>query len=102
MPKIKTFAKVGDPKALEVKLAPQEQVVFDAIPKGKTGIERGALVAILDGLAADGTLKTGQAPSSILGYYTKHLVDSKLITVTVVEVEAPKKEKPAKETPKAA
>lgn len=97
----KIFKKVGDPKALEIKLAPQEQVVFDAIPKGAKGIERADLIAKLDELAAAGTLKTGQATSSILGYYTKHLVDSKLIEVETVVVEVEKKAKGKKETPAA-
>jgi hypothetical protein len=77
-----------------VKLAPQEQVVFDSIPATKAGIERAELVALLEGLASgdDPKLKTGQKPASILGYYTKHLVDSGL-----VEVEKIVEEKPAKQ-----
>lgn len=79
-----------------IKLAPQEQVVFDSIPNNKTGIERADLVAKLEALAEDGTLKTGQKPASILGYYTKHLIDSKLITVEKIVEEPPKKEKAEK------
>lgn len=78
-----------------VKLAPQETVVFDAIPATKAGIERAELVAALEKLAEDGTLKTGQKPASILGYYTKHLVDSGLVTVEKIVEEPAKQEEKA-------
>jgi hypothetical protein len=96
----KMFRRIGNPKDLDVKLAPQERVVFDAIPRTKTGIEREELIAKLEELAKtpdpknEGkmVLQTGQKPASILGYYTKHLVDSKLIEVERIE------EKPVKTT----
>lgn len=90
----KMFKKIGDPKALEVKLAPQEQIIFDAIPKSKGGIERADLLVILEGKVEE--LKTRQKVASILGYYTKHLIDSKLIEIEKVVTEPVKAEKPAK------
>jgi hypothetical protein len=74
-----------------VKLAPQEQVLFDLIPATKGGIERAALIEALDAAVEAETLKTKQKTSIILGYYKKHLVDSGL-----VEVEKVVEEKPAK------
>ena len=81
----------------DVKLAPQEAVVFDAIPMTKGGIERGELVTNLEALATgdDPQLKTKQSVASILGYYTKHLVDSGLIEVERVEEPAAKEESKA-------
>src|SRR5210317_336678 len=89
----KMFRKISNNKGDDaVKLAPQEQVVFDAIPASKAGIERADLVTKLEELASgdEPTLKTGQKPASILGYYTKHLVDSKLIEVEKIVEEPPK------------
>lgn len=95
----KMFKRVGDPAKLEVKLAPQEVVVFEHIPA--KGIERKDLVAALEQAAKDGKLQTKQTPASILGYYTKHLVDSKLIEIERIE-EAPTKAEPKeKAAPKA-
>lgn len=79
----KMFKRTGDPKKLEISLAPQEQVVFDQIPTN--GIERKELVAKLEDCVKNGELKTKQAAASILGYYTKHLVDSKLIKIERIE-----------------
>ena len=98
MPKKVTFRKLTDNKGDDaIKLAPQEAVILGAIPKSKTGIERAALITKLEELASgdDPALKTRQSPSSILGYYKKHLVDSGLVEVEVEEVEPPKKEEKA-------
>lgn len=95
----KMFKRVGDPAKLEIKLAPQEVVVLEHIPA--KGIERKDLVAALEQAAKDGKLQTKQAPASILGYYTKHLVDSKLVEIKRIK-EAPAKAEPKeKAAPKA-
>lgn len=98
MPVKKVFRRISDNKGDDaVKLAPQEQVIFDAIPKTKAGIERGALVEKLTELASgdEPQLKTRQSPASILGYYTKHLTDSGLVEVERVETPAAKETKEA-------
>lgn len=95
MAKEKIFRRLSDNKGDDaVKLAPQEQVVFDAIPKTKAGINRTALIEKLTELASgdEPKLKTRQSPASILGYYTKHLVDSRLVEVETVEPPAEKKD----------
>jgi hypothetical protein len=97
MAKVKTFRKLTDNKGDDaVKLAPQEQVIFDSIPKSKAGLKRDALIEKLTELASgdEPKLVTRQSPASILGYYTKHLVDSGLIEVEVTETEPEKKEEP--------
>ena len=101
MPKI--FRKVGDPKKLEIKLAPQEAIILGCIPGTKAGIERKELVAKLDALTTgdDPTLMTRQPTARLLAYYQRHLVDSKLVEVETIKVE-PKKKEPAKEEAKAA
>ena len=89
---VKKIFRRLEANAGEIKLAPQEEVVFNAIPKSKAGIERAALIEKLDALVADGTLKTKQKAATILGYYTKHLVDSKLVEVEKIEEAPAKKE----------
>lgn len=99
MPTQKIFRKVAKNTGDDaIKLAPQEQVLFDTIPATKGGIERKDLLAALEALTTGDkpALKTKQPVSIILGYYTKHLVDSGLVEVEKIVTEPAKKEAAAK------